>query len=614
MPNIVIRLRTRDGMQRCSLPDTADVGELWGQTAALVKRNEFGLKSERGALPRGGASLGQLGLKHGDIVMVDYEAAPQPAPEAASAAPDSAARSNGFDASAADAIDVALAKESGLIKRGKDPRFCRHGEKGMCDYCSPLEPYDAKYMEENKIKHLSFHAYLRKLTAASTRQSGAAMVHPLSETSCKVQVPCGNSHAPWPEGICSKCQPSAVSLKRQEFRMVDHVEFETPDLIDSLLAFWRTSGLQRFAYMYGRFEPYPKVPLGIKAVVAALYEPPQSNASDGLALDYVPGTPDGDNADARLALENADRAAAACGLVCLGMIVTDLIDDGTNSGKVQYKRHDKSFFLTSVEVQLAAHMQRQHPTRTPYSSSGTFGSRFVTCVVSGNAEGGIEIEAYQVSETATALVDAGIVEPSTVPSMMLVREPTSTLYVPDIMYQSRNEYGAVVSHRAAPAFPVDYLLVNVTHGFPASPAPTFPAAAAYPVANRIASPQTPEALARFVTAAGDTNKPDFNFVEHVFRTGILAPEQAAELARATVLGDGGAAVRHTQAWNTLRTLLASMAPAPAPSAPSSFGGGNSGAGSAPAPAPAAQQSWSCPHCTFTNSGSVVDCEMCGLPK
>ena len=35
-------------------------------------------------------------------------------------------------------IDEKLEKMDGKIKRGKSS-FCRHGEAGMCDFCTPLE-------------------------------------------------------------------------------------------------------------------------------------------------------------------------------------------------------------------------------------------------------------------------------------------------------------------------------------------------------------------------------------------------------------------------------------------------------------------------------------------
>lgn len=36
-------------------------------------------------------------------------------------------------------------------------------------HCSPLEPFDEIYLKEQNIKHLSFHSYLRKLTAGVDR-------------------------------------------------------------------------------------------------------------------------------------------------------------------------------------------------------------------------------------------------------------------------------------------------------------------------------------------------------------------------------------------------------------------------------------------------------------
>ncbi|CAG8627502.1 4972_t:CDS:2, partial [Ambispora gerdemannii] len=93
----------------------------------------------------------------------------------------------------------------------------------------------------------------------------------VEEPDYRVKKRCLNGHTPWPEDIYSNCQPSAVTLQ-QQFHIVDHIEFSTSNLINDFINFQRSTGYQRFGYLYERCESYPDVLLGIKAVVEAIYE------------------------------------------------------------------------------------------------------------------------------------------------------------------------------------------------------------------------------------------------------------------------------------------------------------------------------------------------------
>ena len=67
----------------------------------------------------------------------------------------------------------------------------------------------------------------------------------------------------------------APSLHGQTYRHVDNVMFENPALVERFLNYWRSTGHQRAGILLGKHEVHKDVPLGIKATVAAIYEPPQ---------------------------------------------------------------------------------------------------------------------------------------------------------------------------------------------------------------------------------------------------------------------------------------------------------------------------------------------------
>lgn len=512
---MIVRVRSKDGNFRFELQPTDDAVKLIQQVLDTMP-NADPESLTFSNQPRGGefkadtlkgSTLGELGIGHGHLLFAAYteaaaavasSSAPEPAPSSSatsSSAPTpsqtaTTSASGGSSTSAASrpkkpwetakehSVDTYWEAQEGKITRKKDSQFCRHGPMGMCDYCMPLEPYDSKYQTENNIKHLSFHAYLRKQDIA-TNKPAQSFIPPLEEVDYTVKKPCPSAtHPSWPAGICTKCQPSAITLQRQPYRMVDHVEFAHPDLIENILTFWRSTATQRFGFLLGRYEAYPDVPMGIKAVVEAIHEPSQEGELDGLTL----GVPWEEQ-------PRIEKLAKMCGLEFVGMIYSDLSPadpthkDSSLAGKVMCKRHKDSFFLSGIETIFAAQLQLGNPNPSRFSSSGRFNSKFVTCILSGTDEGAIDVSAYQISEQGMGMVQADMIEASVNPNIIRVKPSEGERYVPEVFYRYTNEYKIDVKESAKPTFPVEYLIVNATHGFPNAPNPTF-LSSAFPIENR----------------------------------------------------------------------------------------------------------------------------------
>ena len=239
----------------------------------------------------------------------------------------------------------------------------------------PYDPYDEEYLKQHNIKFMSFHSYLRKLSAGMSK----GKFTPLRNISFKVQHTAGASSVKLTD------LPGPVTLNRQPWRHVDGIMFENSHIVDRFLQFWRESGNQRGGWLYGRYEMYPEVPLGIKAVVCAIYEPPQESSRDHLKILPDPKE------------DIIEEIATNLGLRRVGWIFTDLVPLPGVGGKVKCYRGGETHFLSSQEIITAASYQNNFPNKSKHTDEGVFGSKFVTICVTGNKDNEIHMEGYQVT-------------------------------------------------------------------------------------------------------------------------------------------------------------------------------------------------------------------------
>lgn len=172
---------------------------------------------------------------------------------------------------------------------------------------------------------------------------------------------------------------------------MDNIVFENPLLVNRFLDFWRQSGHQRIGILLGRYEPHADVPLGIKCVVSAIYEPPQMSTDRSVRLQTpltptpVDQTKKENLSDDEKEMRRVDELCRQLGLRPVGWIFTDLVADPKEPGAVIHTRHADTHFLSGEECVTAGCFQCKYPNPCKYASEGYFGSKFVTVAVSGKS-------------------------------------------------------------------------------------------------------------------------------------------------------------------------------------------------------------------------------------
>ncbi|KFO52971.1 Nuclear protein localization protein 4, partial [Corvus brachyrhynchos] len=449
----IIRVQSPEGVKRITATKRETVATFLKKVAKEFgfRNNGFSVYTNRNRTGEITAaqnkSLNLLKIKHGDMLFLYPSSPAGSSSETMDTSVSQNSRPGGAPQVVEDEIDQYLIKQDGKIYRNRDQQLCRHGPLGKCVHCVPLEPFDEDYLNhlEPPVKHMSFHAYIRKLTGGADKGKFVA----LENISCKIKSGC-EGHPPWPEGICTKCQPSAITLNRQKYRHVDNIMFENHTIADRFLDFWRKTGNQHLGYLYGRYTEHKDIPLGIRAEVAAIYEPPQIGTQNSLEILEDPKA------------EVVDEIAAKLGLRKVGWIFTDLVSEDTRKGTVRYSRNKDTYFLSAEECITAGNFQNQQPNICRLSPDGHFGSKFVTVVATGGPDNQVHFEGYQVSNQCMALVrDECLLPCRDAPELGYAKESSSEQYVPDVFYKDIDKFGNEITQLARP-LPVEYLIIDVS--------------------------------------------------------------------------------------------------------------------------------------------------------
>ncbi|XP_032097241.1 nuclear protein localization protein 4 homolog isoform X2 [Cebus imitator] len=556
--SIIIRVQSPDGVKRITATKRETAATFLKKVAKEFgfQNNGFSVyinRNKTGEITASSnKSLNLLKIKHGDLLFLFPSSLAGPSSEMETSVPPGF---KGFGAPnvVEDEIDQYLSKQDGKIYRSRDPQ-------------------------------------LGKFVA-------------LENISCKIKSGC-EGHLPWPNGICTKCQPSAITLNRQKYRHVDNIMFENHTVADRFLDFWRKTGNQHFGYLYGRYTEHKDIPLGIRAEVAAIYEPPQIGTQNSLELLEDPKA------------EVVDEIAAKLGLRKVGWIFTDLVSEDTRKGTVRYSRNKDTYFLSSEECITAGDFQNKHPNMCRLSPDGHFGSKFVTAVATGGPDNQVHFEGYQVSNQCMALVrDECLLPCKDAPELGYAKESSSEQYVPDVFYKDVDKFGNEITQLARP-LPVEYLIIDITTTFPKDPVYTFSISQnPFPIENRDVLGETQDFHSLATYLSQNTSSvfldtiSDFHLLLFLVTNEVMPLQDSISLlleAVRTRNEELAQTWKRSEQWATIEQLCSTVGlQLPGLQEYGAVGGSTHTATAA---------MWACQHCTFMNQPGTGHCEMCSLPR
>mmetsp|Transcript_94072 Transcript_94072/g.147960 ORF Transcript_94072/g.147960 Transcript_94072/m.147960 type:complete len:514 (+) Transcript_94072:68-1609(+) len=252
--------------------------------------------------------------------------------------------------------------------------------------------------------------------------------------------------------------PPSRSIKQQPYRHVDQLSIYNRDEMGNFLGYWNEELLpearQRVGWMYGYYIEdgnYGEKDMndGTRAIVEAIYEPPQDMVGEDCVMLDDPDMP------------TVKKIVEALGLECVGWVFTSFpLDD--------------DMLLTPNEVQRIARLQLDHSTDAHFTKYRL--SKFVTCAVRPDTQNGGRpgLNPFMVSDQCVAMVRDGMISANADPRNCVVREPEKGELMPDFLVESK----------ANKVINTDFFVIRVVDSVPKKLPPSIFTHSDFPRENR----------------------------------------------------------------------------------------------------------------------------------
>lgn len=210
--------------------------------------------------------------------------------------------------------------------------------------------------------------------------------------------------------------PPSVSIKQQPYRHVDTLSVINVPEMENFIGYWHIhlleNAMQRVGWMYGYYLEDKNYDEGCRAIMEAIYEPPQEMVGEIAQFKPDPWS------------TAVDRLAEALGIERIGWIFTTLLlEDG--------------LLLSPEEILRIARLQNEHSTDIHFTKYVL--SKFVSCAVRPDVKlGGLpSLNPFMVSEQCTAMVRDNIVGETTDRRHIVIREARKNELIPDFIVEGK---------------------------------------------------------------------------------------------------------------------------------------------------------------------------------